>query len=347
MDSFDISAGLQGVLLTLAYLIPLLPALCSLLLQGWQEGELWLALACGIAGDLLLARYDDLLTLLVQRSYGALSAEVVVALLLLVVALFWVGIAHKLVPTMGQACRRLSEMLSGRHAEAGGMLGARTFSTVSVATLLIAGGMALYLWFAVPSVLVGVNRALNREQQNFSTDVQRQTDAVQQAQRRAALAVFGRYTQLQNRLNEQGREATCRDDCRQALRKFRTEISNTLIGYQIKQANADAFLQALNDPAKSAALDEALASVARRHGIPWPQSSAALDAAPAPLSPPDMTATESATDAVVASTIREMLTSPGLGKLAPALRDPVLLLAFLIEIAVMLSVLFRHARGEA
>lgn len=344
MELFDFSAGICGVLLFSAYAIPLFPSLQKLLQSDWGGNNLWLVFASGIAGDLLLARYSDLLTQLVQRPYGAFSAEVVIALLMLAAALFWLGIAQHLIPSMGRAVQRIAHVLTITDEMLRPALGSKLLVLGGAFGVILMGSLALYLWFAVPSVLVNVDRALELESAQLSQQISLQKSNRTEARRRHALSVFGHYAQLQNRLNEAFRDISCLTDCRQKIRQTKSEIANTLAGYQIRQATAAAFLIALDDEAKITSLNDSILHIAGRDKLsvvrtPIPEAGASEDQ----LHLSEMATNQARTDSAISLTISEAVLSPGLEKLTPALRDPVLLLVFLIEIIVILTILLRHS----
>lgn len=351
MDYFDVGGGLFAVLLVVAYGLLLIPAIAGVTNESSNRNQLLTALACGLGGSLLLARYQSILEGLVDRSYGALTAEVVVGVLLVLISIFWLLIANGLVPWMGRALGSLMQAsFSSLRNDTGSYRPPAIVTAVLVASRLVAlviGIAAIYIWFAIPSILVGLERALERERYSVSKNEEQQATVDREIAGALALAVYSDYVAVQNRINERARAPDCREPCQRRIKDFRTTTANTLAHYQIKSASPGTFKGALEDRVTATALQRDLRKIGYQAGIRWKRASAE-DQIPGiqAVSPvaSDSTELQERTDALVVATLTKSIFSPGLSRLAPALRDPVLLLAFVVELFILITLLMSSSR---
>ena len=348
MDIFVFSDGAFAVLLATAYGILLYPVIVS----AWRDTEAGerclLEIGCAIAGALLLARLQDILSILVRHHYGILSADVVIGLLLNMSAVFWQMIIHRLLPRMGTALGHILHMPfdfvlcpdpAGRvSAVTSILLTARAF------VVLGAGLTVLYLWFAIPSVLVGLGRSLDSETEILARTGAQQEMTARSEMEQVAMQVFSDYNELRNHLKERTPQSGCREQCKLSILNQQSALANTLLNYQIRNPSPSAFKTALLDPATATALQNDLRRIGNAAGLSWKKAGLISRFHLTIPSAPDLVALQEQTDRRIVNTLTRAVTSPGLERLAPALRDPVLLLAFLVELCVLAALLFSNTR---
>ena len=353
MDYFDVGSGLFAVLLAVAYGLLLTPAIAGAVSGHNDRNQILTALACGLGGALLLARYQDILKGLVDRSYGLLSAEIVIGVLLVLISIFWLLIANGLVPWMGRALGYLMQIPFDSLRTAPGEYRPPVFITATLAAsrlvVLVIGIAVLYIWFAIPSILVGLERALEYERYSISRNEEQQEQVGRETAGTLALAVYSDYVNVQNRLNERARAPECRDPCLRRIKDLRTAVANTLAHYQIKSASPVTFKAALEDRATATTFQRDLRKIGFQAGLQWnkgiSESAATRETQILPVSV-DPLGLQERTDGLLVATITKSISSPGLARLAPALRDPVLLLAFVVEFCILITLLMSNSREK-
>lgn len=350
MDYFDVGGGLFAVLLAVAYGLLLIPAIAGAANGSNDRNQLLTALACGLGGALLLARYQDILKGLVDRSYGLLSAEIVIGVLLVLISIFWLLIANGLVPWMGRALGYLMQVPFDS-LRAPSAYRPPAIITAALATsrlvVLVIGIATLYIWFAIPSILVGLERALEHERYSVSINEEQQEQVGRETAGTLALAVYSDYVAVQNRLNERARAPECREPCQRRIKDYRTAAANTLAHYQIKSASPVTFKAALEDRATATTFQRDLRKIGYQAGMQWKKatsedtSTRENQTLPVAVDPFEL---QERTDGLVVATLTKSIFSPGLSRLAPALRDPVLLLAFVVELCILITLLMSSSR---